>query len=44
MTVTEKINLKQLYEIDDNLWLEETGELLKTATLSFELPTQQIAQ
>ena len=29
MTVTEKINLKQLYEIDDNLWLEETVKLLK---------------
>jgi hypothetical protein len=29
MTVTEKINLKELYEIDDNLWLEETVKLLK---------------
>ena len=29
MTVTEQINLKELYEIDDNLWLEETVKLLK---------------
>ena len=29
MTVIENINLKQLYEIDDNLWLEKTVELLK---------------
>ena len=27
MTITT--NLKQLYETDDNLWLEETIELLK---------------
>ena len=29
MSVKEKINLKELYEIDDNLWLEETVKLLK---------------
>jgi hypothetical protein len=29
MTLSEKINLKELYEIDDNLWLEETVKLLK---------------
>jgi len=29
MTVIEKINLKELYEVDDNLWLEETVKLLK---------------
>ncbi len=29
MTVIEKINLKELYEIDDNLWLEKTIDLLK---------------
>ena len=29
MTVREKTNLKELYEIDDNLWLEKTIDLLK---------------
>ena len=29
MPITEKINLKELYEIDDYLWLEETIKLLK---------------
>ncbi len=29
MTVIEKINLKELYEVDDNLWLEKTIDLLK---------------
>ncbi|MGI0479612.1 DUF29 domain-containing protein [Geminocystis sp. CENA526] len=29
MRVIEKIDLKQLYEIDDDLWLEETIDLLK---------------
>ncbi len=29
MTVIDKINLKELYEIDDNLWLEKTIDLLK---------------
>ena len=29
MTVIEKINLKELYEVHDNLWLEETVKLLK---------------
>ena len=29
MTITEKINLKELYEIDDYLWIQETVKLLK---------------
>ncbi len=29
MTVIEENKLKELYEIDDNLWLEETVKLLK---------------
>ena len=29
MTVIEKVDLKQLYEIDDYLWIEETVKLLK---------------
>ena len=29
MNVIDKINLKELYEIDDNLWLEKTVKLLK---------------
>jgi len=29
MTVIEKIDLKELYEIDDNLWLEKTINLLE---------------
>ncbi|MEH2073942.1 MAG: DUF29 family protein, partial [Nostoc sp.] len=32
MTITT--NLKQLYETDDNLWLEETIELLKQKQFS----------
>ncbi len=34
MTIIEKINLKELYEIDDNLWLEETVKLLKQKRLN----------
>ncbi|MBF2058366.1 MAG: DUF29 domain-containing protein [Cyanobacterium sp. T60_A2020_053] len=34
MAVTDKINLKELYEIDDNLWLEETVILLKENRLN----------
>ncbi len=34
MTVIEKTNLKELYEIDDNLWLEETVKLLKENRLN----------
>ena len=34
MAVTEKIKLKELYEIDDNLWLEETVKLLKEKRLN----------
>lgn len=29
MTVTTKINLKELYELDDYLWIQETVKLLK---------------
>ncbi len=29
MTVIEKTNLKELYEMDDYLWIQETVELLK---------------
>jgi hypothetical protein len=29
MPITEKINLKELYEIDDYLWIQETVKLLK---------------
>ena len=29
MTITENINLKELYEIDDYLWIQETVKLLK---------------
>ena len=29
MILTERINLKKLYEIDDYLWLEETVKILK---------------
>ncbi len=34
MTVIEKIYLKELYEIDDNLWLEKTIDLLKENRLN----------
>ncbi|MBF2057760.1 MAG: DUF29 domain-containing protein [Cyanobacterium sp. T60_A2020_053] len=34
MTIVEKINLQELYEIDDHLWLEETIKLLKEKRLS----------
>ncbi len=33
MTVIEKTNLKELYEIDDYLWIQETVELLKQKRL-----------
>ncbi len=34
MTVIDKIDLKELYEIDDNLWLEKTIDLLKENRLN----------
>ncbi len=34
MKVIEKTNLKELYEIDDNLWLEKTIDLLKQNRLN----------
>jgi hypothetical protein len=34
MIVIEKINLKELYDRDDNLWLEETVKLLKENRLN----------
>ena len=34
MSVINQINLKELYEIDDNLWLEETIKLLKEKRLN----------
>ncbi|MBF2057517.1 MAG: DUF29 domain-containing protein [Cyanobacterium sp. T60_A2020_053] len=34
MAVKEKINLKELYEIDDYLWIEETINLLKEKRLA----------
>jgi hypothetical protein len=34
MTVTTSLNLKELYEIDDNLWLEQTIDLLKQNKLN----------
>lgn len=34
MPVREKISLKELYEVDDNLWLEETVILLKENRLN----------
>ena len=34
MTVIEKTNLKELYEIDDYLWIEETVKLLKQKRLA----------
>jgi predicted unusual protein kinase regulating ubiquinone biosynthesis (AarF/ABC1/UbiB family) len=34
MSVINQINLKELYEIDDHLWLEETIKLLKEKRLN----------
>ena len=34
MTIIEKTNLKELYEIDDYLWIEETVKLLKQKRLA----------
>ena len=34
MTVREKTNLKELYEIDDYLWIQETVKLLKQNKLA----------
>ncbi len=33
MTVIDKTNLKELYEMDDYLWIQETVELLKQKRL-----------
>lgn len=34
MLVKSKINLKELYEIDNNLWLEKTVKLLEEKKFS----------